>query len=123
MRAVADNPELARASGIRARPVMATLWALVGVCSAVGGIMLGLRTVVVPEMGWNLLLPAFAAAVLGGAGNPAGAVLAGLGLGLAEALSTPVVGFTYQTSIAFVVLIAALALRPHGLLGQAEQVR
>ncbi len=123
MRAVADNPELARASGIRARPVMITLWTLIGVCSAVGGIMLGLRTVVVPEMGWNVLLPAFAAAVLGGVGNPAGAVLAGIGLGLVEALSTPLVGFTYQSSIAFVVLIATLVLRPQGLLGRAEAVR
>jgi len=123
MRAVADNPELARASGIRARPVMITLWTLIGVCSAVGGIMLGLRTVVVPEMGWNVLLPAFAAAILGGVGNPAGAVLAGIGLGLVEALSTPLVGFTYQSSIAFVVLIATLVLRPKGLLGRAEAVR
>jgi neutral amino acid transport system permease protein len=123
MRAVADNPELARASGIRSRPVMITLWTLIGVCSAVGGIMLGLRTVVVPEMGWNVLLPAFAAAVLGGVGNPAGAVLAGIGLGLAEALSTPLVGFTYQSSIAFVVLILTLVLRPQGLLGRAEAVR
>ncbi len=123
MRAVADNPELARASGIRARPVMITLWALIGVSSAVGGVMLGLRTVVVPEMGWNLLLPAFAAAVLGGFGNPAGAVLAGVALGVVEALSTPLVGFTYQTSIAFVLLIATLVLRPQGLLGRAEAVR
>ena len=123
MRAVADNPELARASGIRARPVMVTLWVLIGICSAIGGIMLGLRTVVVPEMGWNLLLPAFAAAVLGGVGNPLGAVLAGIGLGLAEALSTPLVGFTYQTAIAFVLLIVILVLRPQGLLGQAEPVR
>lgn len=123
MRAVADNPELARASGIRARPVMVTLWTLIGVCSAVGGVMLGLRTVVVPEMGWSLLLPAFAAAVLGGVGNPVGAVLAGVGLGLVEALSTPLVGFTYQSSVAFVVLIATLVLRPQGLLGRAEAVR
>lgn len=123
MRAVADNPELARASGIRSRPVMITLWTLIGICSAVGGVMLGLRTVVVPEMGWNVLLPAFAAAVLGGVGNPAGAVLAGFVLGLAEALSTPLVGFTYQSSIAFVVLIATLVLRPQGLLGRAEAIR
>ncbi len=123
MRAIADNPELARASGIRSRPVMITLWMLIGVCSAIGGLMLGLRTVVVPEMGWNLLLPAFAAAVLGGVGNSAGAVLAGIILGLVEALSTPLVGFTYQSAIAFVLLIATLVLRPQGLLGQAEAVR
>ncbi len=123
MRAVADNRELARASGIRARPVMVTMWALLGLSSAVGGIMLGLRTVVVPEMGWNLLLPAFAAAVLGGVGNPVGAVLAGIALGLIEALSTPSVGFTYQTAIAFVLLIGTLVLRPQGLLGRVEPVR
>lgn len=123
MRAIADNPELARASGIRGRPVMITLWMLIGVCSAIGGLMLGLRTVVVPDMGWSLLLPAFAAAVLGGVGNPAGAVLAGIILGLVEALSTPLVGFTYQSAIAFVLLIATLVLRPQGLLGQAEAVR
>ena len=123
MRAVADNPELARANGIRARPVMITLWALIGLSSAVGGIMLGLRTVVVPEMGWNLLLPAFAAAVLGGVGNPVGAVVAGIALGVIEQLSTPFVGFTYQTSIAFVLLIATLILRPQGLFGRVEAVR
>lgn len=123
MRAVADNPQLARASGIRARAVMVTLWVMVGVCSAVGGVMLGLQTVVTPEMGWNLLLPAFAAAVLGGVGNPVGAVLAAIGLGLLQALSTPFVGFTYQTAVAFVVLIATLVLRPQGLFGRAEQVR
>ncbi len=123
MRAVADNPDLARASGIRARPVMVTLWLLIGVCSAIGGVALGIRTVVVPEMGWNLLLPAFAAAVLGGFGNPAGAVLAGILLGLAESLSTPLVGFTYQTAIAFVLLIATLVIRPQGLLGRAEAIR
>ncbi|MBV9782726.1 MAG: branched-chain amino acid ABC transporter permease [Acidisphaera sp.] len=123
MRAVADNPELARASGIRARAVMLTLWTLIGACSAVGGVMLGLQTVVVPEMGWNLLLPAFAAAVLGGVGNPTGAVLAGIALGLVQALSTPLVGFTYQTAISFILLIATLVLRPQGLLGRAEPVR
>jgi neutral amino acid transport system permease protein len=123
MRAIADNPELARASGIRIRPVMITLWMLIGVCSAIGGLMLGLRTVVVPEIGWNLLLPAFAAAVLGGVGNPAGAVLAGIGIGVIEALSTPLVGFTYQSAIAFLLLIGTLVLRPQGLLGHAEAVR
>jgi neutral amino acid transport system permease protein len=123
MRAVADNPVLARASGIRARPVMVTLWVLIGICSGIGGIMLGLRTVVVPEMGWNLLLPAFAAAVLGGVGNPLGAVLAGVAIGLVEALSTPLVGFTYQTAIAFVLLIGTLVVRPQGLLGKADPVR
>jgi neutral amino acid transport system permease protein len=123
MRAIADNPDLARASGIRAERVMVALWALVGIVTAVAGIVLGLKTVVAPEMGWSLLLPTFAAAVLGGVGSPVGAVLAGIVLGIAQELSTPLLGFTYKIALSFIVLAAILALRPHGLFGFAERVR
>jgi neutral amino acid transport system permease protein len=123
MRAIADNPDLARASGIRAGRVMIVLWSLVGIVTAVAGMVLGLKTVVAPEMGWSLLLPTFAAAVLGGVGNPLGAVLAGIVLGVAQELSTPLLGFTYKIALSFVVLAAILALRPQGLFGFAERVR
>lgn len=123
MRAVSADANLARASGIRAGRVMIALWAIVGVLCAVAGIMLGIKTVVTPELGWDLLLPAFAAAVLGGIGSPAGAVLAGIGLGIVQELSTPVVGFVYKIALAFVALIAVLLVRPQGLFGRAEQVR
>lgn len=123
MRAVSADANLARASGIRSGRVMIALWAIVGVLCAVAGIMLGIKTVVTPELGWDLLLPAFAAAVLGGIGSPAGAVLAGIGLGIVQELSTPVVGFIYKIALAFVALIAVLLVRPQGLFGRAEQVR
>jgi neutral amino acid transport system permease protein len=123
MRAVADNPELARASGIDADRVMVALWLIVGAVSAVAGMVVGVRTVVAPELGWGLLLPGFAAAILGGLGSPVGAVVAGVILGVAQELSTPLVDFTYNSVIAFVVLIAILAVKPEGLFGLKQRVR
>jgi len=123
MRAVADDLTLARASGIRADRVLLALWLLVGFICGVAGMVLGVRTVVMPEMGWNILLPAFAAAVLGGVGSPIGAVVAALVLGVAQELSTPFLGFTYKIALSFAVLIAILAVRPAGLFGHVERVR
>lgn len=123
MRAVADNGELARASGIRVQRVMVPLWAAVGAICAVAGMMLGIKTVVMPEAGWHVLLPAFAAMVLGGLGNPVGAVLAGIILGVVQELSTPFVGFTYKIALSFIVLAVILTVRPQGLFGAPEEVR
>lgn len=123
MRAVADNRDLALVSGIRPDRVMIALWCLVGAVTAVAGMMLGMKTVVSPELGWEMLLPAFAAAILGGIGSPAGAVLAGLMLGVVQELSTPIVGFTYKLVVPFVVLLGVLLVRPRGLFGRLEGVR
>jgi len=123
MRAVADNPDLARVSGIRPERVMIALWALVGAITAVAGLILGIKTVVSPEIGWEMLLPAFAAAILGGLGSPVGAVLAGLLLGAAQEISTPFVGFSYKIVLSFVVILFVLLVRPTGLLGRVEGVR
>jgi len=123
MRAVADNSDLARVSGIRSERVMAALWLLVGALTAVAGVMLGMATIVAPEVGWEILLPAFAAAIFGGIGSPIGAVAAGLILGVTQELSTPFVGFTYKIAVSFVVLCTVLVMRPRGLFGKAEAVR
>ncbi len=123
MRAVADDPDLARVSGIRPLRVMVALWLLAGAAAGIAGLMLGVKTVVSPEMGWEGLLTAFAAAILGGIGSPAGAVLAGLLLGIAQELSTPYVGFTYKIALAFAVMLAVLLVRPRGLFGRQEGVR
>jgi branched-chain amino acid transport system permease protein len=123
MRAVADDPSLARVSGISPVGVMVALWLLAGALAAIAGVILGLRTVVFPEMGWDMLLPGFAAAIFGGIGNPAGAVLAGLILGIAQEMATPVVGFTYKIALAFVVMLVVLLVRPRGLFGRVEGVR
>lgn len=123
MRAVADNPELARVSGIRVKRVMTTLWLLAGAISAVAGIILGIKTVVTPESGWDMLLPLFSAAIFGGIGSPLGAMVAGILLGIAQELSTPFVGFTYKIVLAFAVMLFVLLVRPRGLFGVVEGVR
>lgn len=123
MRAVADNPDLALVSGVRPDRVMVALWTLVGAVTAVAGMMVGMKTVVSPELGWEMLLPAFAATILGGIGSPAGAVLAGLMLGVVQELSTPLVGFTYKLVVPFAGLLAVLLVRPRGLFGRLEGVR
>lgn len=116
VRALADNRDLARAAGIRSRGVMIVLWSLIGIVSAVGGTIIGIKTVVIPDIGWNLLLPGFAAAILGGLGNPLGAVIAAILLGICQELSTPMVGFVYKTIFSFAVLIAVLIWKPEGLM-------
>jgi neutral amino acid transport system permease protein len=103
--------------------VMIALWAVVGALSAAGGVMIGIKTVVTPDLGWDLLLPAFAAAVLGGLGSPVGAVVAGVGLGIVQELASPLVGFTYKIALGFVALIVVLLWRPQGLFGRPELVR
>lgn len=123
MRAVADNLDLARVCGIRPERVMVALWSLVGAVTAVAGLILGIKTVVSPESGWEMLLPAFAAAILGGIGSPVGAVLAGLLLGVAQEVSTPFMGFSYKIALSFVVILFVLLIRPSGLLGRVEGVR
>ncbi len=123
MRAVADNPSLARVSGIRSGRVLAALWVLAGAIAGAGGVMLGVKTVVNPEMGWDMLMPAFAAAIFGGIGSPAGALLAGLILGVVQEMSTPFVGFTYKIALSFAIMLVVLLKRPTGLLGRIEGVR
>jgi branched-chain amino acid transport system permease protein len=123
MRAVSDNMMLARASGIPVDRVMLMLWLLVGAVTGIAGMVLGVYTVVMPENGWNILLPAFSAAVLGGVGSPTGAVVAGLLIGIVQEVSTPFVGFTYKIALSFIALIAILTVRPRGLFGSAVRVR
>lgn len=123
MRAVADDRDLARVSGIRPERVMVALWLMAGAVAGLAGMMLGIKTVVAPEIGWEMLLPAFTAAILGGIGSAPGAVLAGLLLGVAQEVSTPFVGFSYKIAIAFLVMLVVLLVRPSGLFGRSESVR
>jgi len=123
MRAIADNPDLARACGIRSGRVLLALWAVVGVLCALGGMMFGVKAVVSPDLGWELLIPAFAAMILGGIGSPAGAVAGGVLLGIASELSVPFVGPSYKIAVAFALLLLVLLLRPRGLFGKAIVAR
>ncbi|MDE2572097.1 MAG: branched-chain amino acid ABC transporter permease [bacterium] len=117
VRALADNPDLALVSGIQPEPVYAGVTFMAGFLSAVGGVMLGLQSVLTPLMGWDSLLPAFAIAILGGLGNLMGAGIAALVIGLAGEYSLLFVQSSYKSAVAFVVLALILVIRPSGILG------
>ena len=118
MRATAENASLAMLIGIDVRAVVRWTWIVGAALAAVAGVFLGLTVQIRPTMGFDLLLPLFAAAILGGIGNPYGAVLGGLLIGLAESLSVPWLGSEYRQAVGFLVMLAALLWRPHGLLGE-----
>ncbi|MGQ0536665.1 MAG: branched-chain amino acid ABC transporter permease [Methanobacteriota archaeon] len=118
MRALADDVELARVCGIDTDRVILYVWALAGVLVTLAGVLLGLVTNLHPNLGWSLLLPTFAAVILGGIGSARGAVLGGLTIGLAmelSALSERLL--SYKQAIAFGILILVLLVRPQGILG------
>ncbi|MGQ4650145.1 ABC transporter permease subunit [Lyngbya aestuarii] len=115
MRAVADNLDLARVSGIDVERVVIWTWIVTGTLTALGGGMYALITAVRPNMGWFLILPMFASVILGGIGNPYGAILGALVIGLAQELSVPLLGSEYKIGVSLLVMVAVLLVRPQGL--------
>jgi branched-subunit amino acid ABC-type transport system permease component len=120
MRAISDDADLAEVRGIsRARTVDWT-WTISGVLAALAGVLIALDGVVDPTIGMNYLVSIFAAAVIGGIGNPFGAVAGALIIGLVEETSALAVSTTYRQGVSFAVLVLVLLLRPQGLLGAAR---
>ncbi|MDJ0730484.1 MAG: branched-chain amino acid ABC transporter permease [Crocosphaera sp.] len=116
MRAVADNIDLARVSGINVEQVVLWTWVITAVLTTLGGVMLGLITSTVrPNMGWFLILPMFASVILGGIGNPYGAIAGGLVIGVAQELSVPWLGPDYKLGVALLIMILILLIRPQGI--------
>jgi branched-subunit amino acid ABC-type transport system permease component len=122
MRATADNASLARASGIDVTATRRWTWIIGGGLTAVAGCLLALQAQLSPELGFILLLPIFAAAILGGVGSPHGAFLGGLIVGVVGevAVGIGVISPGYKTAVVFVVLVAVILLRPQGLFGGRE---
>ncbi|TAM42609.1 MAG: branched-chain amino acid ABC transporter permease [Burkholderiaceae bacterium] len=118
MRAVSDNPALAQVTGIDVRRVVRWTWIIGGGLASVAGVIFGLTVQIAPEMGFNLILPMFAAAILGGIGSIYGAVLGGLIIGLAESLSVPLIGAEYKPAVAFALMFLILLVYPKGILGE-----
>ncbi len=125
MRAVANDRSLAAVAGIDTGRVIVLTWVLSGLLAGLAGVLAGLvQSSFDPSFGFGLLLPTFAAVVVGGIGSAYGALAGGLLLGLATELATweelaGGVDPVYKPVVAFVVLIGALLLRPRGLLGRA----
>ncbi|MGP3778642.1 branched-chain amino acid ABC transporter permease [Halanaerobium saccharolyticum] len=118
MRAMADNIDLAQITGINTERVIIWTWAMSGVLTAAAGILLAFDTHLTPVMGWNLLLPLFAAVILGGIGSPYGAMFGGLVIGISQEMSTLIISAAYKPAVAFTIMILMLIIRPSGLMGK-----
>ncbi len=115
MRAVADDIDLARVTGIKVDQVIIWTWVIAGGLTALGGSMLGLVEAVRPNMGWFLILPMFAAVILGGIGNPYGAIAGALVIGVVQEVSTYWLPTEYKLGVALLVMVLVLLIRPQGL--------
>ena len=115
MRAVSDNIDLARVSGINVERIVLWTWVITGTLTAFAGAMYGLIAVVRPNMGWFLILPMFAAVILGGIGNVYGAIAGAFIIGIAQELSVPFLGSEYKLGVALAIMIVILLVRPQGL--------
>jgi branched-chain amino acid transport system permease protein/neutral amino acid transport system permease protein len=119
MRAAADNMALARVSGINTERVILWTWVIGGALAATAGILAGIENkFITPELGWQMLLSVFAAVILGGLGNPYGAILGGIVIGVSEEVSTAFIPTGYKPAVAFVIMILMLLIKPTGLLGR-----
>lgn len=118
MRAVADNPDLARLKRIDPRRVATVAVALGAGLAGLGGVLLGADTSIDPLAGYRILLSVFAAAVLGGLGSVPGAVLGALTIGIAEEVALLGIPPTYRDGVGFLAILLMLTFRPRGLLGE-----
>jgi neutral amino acid transport system permease protein len=122
MRALSDSIDLAETAGIDTRRVILYTWLFAGALAGLAGVLSGALTNLRPELGFELLLPIFAAVILGGIGNPFGALAAGLVLGVAIEWSTLFIEPRWKVTFGFVALIVALVVRPQGIFGKARVV-
>jgi len=118
LRALADNPSLARISGINIERLLMWAWGIAGMLVAISGVLYGIETQLRPEMGWIFLLPLFAAVILGGKGSITGALAGGLIMGIAQQVSTAFLVSTYKPAVAFIIMILVLIFRPKGIFGR-----
>ncbi|CAN5142144.1 hypothetical protein BH18ACT4_BH18ACT4_02640 [soil metagenome] len=122
MRAVADNPDLASASGIDVDRVIVSVWVFGGALATLGGVLQGLDEQVRFDRGFSLLLLMFAGVTLGGLGTAYGALLGSFIVGLFVQVSTLYIPSNLKNVGALVVLILILLVRPQGILGRAERI-
>lgn len=137
MRAMADNADLAQVSGINTKLVVRVTWLIAGSLAAMAGTMLALDVSLKPDLAFNIVLPIFAAAIVGGLGQSYGAIAGGFLIGFAETLAIfnwstllrplqnalpfdlpnnlAIVPTEYKLTVAFVILVVVLLWRPTGI--------
>jgi branched-chain amino acid transport system permease protein len=132
VRAVADNAPLAETRGLNTERVLNQVWFMSGALAGLSGTLIALNTFVRPELGASLLVPMFAAAIVGGIGSPFGAIVGALLVATAQTLVVTVdfgelvgeeshfLGSEYKSIVAFVLLIGILIVKPSGFFGEKE---
>lgn len=139
MRAMADNADLAQVSGINTKLVVRVTWIIAGALACAAGTMLSLDVTLKPDLAFNIVLPIFAAAIVGGLGQAYGAIAGGFLLGFAETMAVfnwatllkplqgllpewlvipqdlSIVPTEYKLTVAFVILVITLLVRPTGI--------
>jgi branched-subunit amino acid ABC-type transport system permease component len=120
MRAMGDSEDLARVRGIDTQFIRNSVWILAGVLAGLAGVLVGIQTNVNVTTGYAHILQILAAAILGGAGSPYGAIAGAYVIGIVVALSTaflPSHMTGLSSAMAFVVLVAVLLVKPSGIAG------
>ncbi len=117
IRAVSDDPVGARVVGINSERIILVAFAIGSALAGAAGILISLETNIEPTMGLNAILKGIIASIVGGVGNIPGALFGGLFLGLAENLGIWKIQAGWKDTIAFVILIIFLLLRPSGIMG------
>jgi len=123
MRAAAQNPVSSRLVGIRVGWMLALGWGLAAAIGAVAGIMVAPTVFLEPNMMSGILLYAFAAALLGGIDSPGGAVLGGFIVGVLENVVGSIIGTELKLTVALVLIVGVLVVRPSGLFGKVHVTR
>ncbi len=136
LRAISDNSELASACAIDSERMIRFMWFLACAYGVIGGTMIAMEHVLYPRLGFDILIPVFCAAILGGIGNPYGAMLGALTLALSENIILTLdlsvllnlggifdfdpiqVATGYKPAVSFIILIIMLLFRPTGILGR-----
>ena len=120
LRAVAENPSLAQVNGVNLQSTIMWVWLIGGGLAAVAGVFYGMSHQLIPVMGRDLVLPIFAATIVGGIGSVYGAVLGGFIVGIASNMALVILPAGYTPSVPFMLIIVVLMIRPHGLFGEAR---
>ncbi len=121
MRACSINHEAARLMGIDTARVVMVSFGIAAALGAIAGVAVTPLTQTAWDVGGTMGMKGFAAAILGGLGNPIATVIGGLVLGLLESLSVGFLSSTYKDVISLVVLLLVLFIRPQGLFGRSRR--
>ena len=120
LRAVGENPELAQVNGINLNKIIILVWFIGGGLAALAGVFYGVTNQITPMIGSDLVLPVFAATIVGGIGSIYGALLGGFIVGIAANLALLILPSGYSPSVPFLIIIVVLLFRPNGLFGESR---